>query len=102
MPRKLLLIPAAIGALAAAGCGVETVQIERQPASAFTDPAERSAYDEYERRCSQGKSLRQLADAAGANNTTPDAIARNFAESEPDANVSSAVYSGCLDGLEKD
>jgi hypothetical protein len=88
-------------ALGGAGCGVETVQIERQPASAFTEPAERSAYDEYEQRCAQGKSLRRLANEAGASNSTPDAIARNFADREPDADVASAVYSGCLDGLER-
>jgi len=87
--------------VALAGCGVETIRIERQPASAFTAPAERSAYDEYEQRCSQDKSPQELADSAGATNATPDAIARNFAERESDANISSAAYSGCLDGLEQ-
>jgi hypothetical protein len=99
MSRALRLALAA-AAVIAAGCGVETIQIERQPASAFTAPAEAAAYEEYERDCSRGKSLRRLADQAGAANATPDAIARNFAEAEPDANVASAVYSGCLDGLE--
>ena len=83
-----------------AGCGVETVQIERQPASAFTeDPAEAAAYGDAEERCASGRSLRELADRAGADRPRPEAIARGFAEREPDANIASAAYSGCLDGI---
>ena len=91
-----------LAAVALAGCGVETVQIERQPASAFRDDsAQQSAYDAALDRCEGGKSLQQLANQAGVQNAKPDAIARGFAEPDSDPEIASATYSGCLDGLDE-
>ncbi len=93
---------AALAAVLLAGCGVETIQIERQPAKEFADdPAEASAYDSAERRCSNAKSLRELAKDVGAAKDTPDAIARNLATKDDDPEIASATYSGCLDGIEQ-
>jgi hypothetical protein len=93
---------AGIALAALAGCGVETVEIERQPASAFgDDPAQRSAYDEAFDRCEKGKNLKQLANEANVKNAKPDAIARGFADFEPEPEIASATFSGCLDGLDE-
>jgi hypothetical protein len=101
-PMRPLIASAALALVALAGCGVETVQIERQPASAFTDDqAEATAYDDAHDRCSQAKDLRELANKADSAGATPDAIARNFGEREDDPEIASAVYSGCLDGIEQ-
>ncbi len=98
---SLVLLLAAAAMAALAGCGVETVEIERQPASAFSDdPAQQSAYDEAFDRCERGKSLKQLANEANVRNAKPDAIARGFADFDPEPEIASATYSGCLDGLE--
>jgi predicted outer membrane protein len=92
---------AALAVVLLTGCGVETIQIERQPAKAFLDdPAEASAYDSAERRCTNAKSLRELAKDVGAAKDTPDAIARDLGSKDDDPEVASATYSGCLDGIE--
>ncbi|HEX6116650.1 MAG TPA: hypothetical protein VFY99_06080 [Solirubrobacterales bacterium] len=92
---------ALIAAALLVGCGVETIQIERQPAKAFLDdPAEASAYDSAERRCSKAKSLRELAKDVGAPNDAPGAIARDLAFRDDDPDIASATYSGCLDGID--
>src|SRR5688572_2954252 len=99
-PAAAALI-SAIALAALAGCGVETIQIERQPASAFRDdPAQQSAYDEAFDRCRDGKSLERLAREAGVKNSNPDSIARGFADLDPEPEIASATYSGCLDGIQ--
>ena len=100
--RLSAALASALAIAAIAGCGVETVQIERQPASAFSDdPAQQSAYDDAFDRCKDGKSLAQLANQAGVKNANPDAIARGFADLDPEPEIASATYSGCLDGLDE-
>jgi hypothetical protein len=99
--RAALAACVAALAVAATGCGVETIEIERQPASAFgDDPAQESAYDAALDRCEGERSLKRLANQAGVKNPKPDAIARGFADRDSDPEVASATYSGCLDGIE--
>lgn len=87
-----------------AGCGVETVEIERQSRSAFTgDEAALDAYETAERRCSKAKSLRGLAEelaVARPQKASADAVARDYAREDDDPEIAGAVYSGCLDGIE--
>ena len=98
----LALILAAAVAVAA-GCGVETIEIERQPASAFSGEAS-DTYASAKRYCERtGKNLAQLARDVGVFNpkaARADKIAREYATGEDDTETASALYSGCLDGID--
>jgi hypothetical protein len=95
---------AALALVLLAGCGVETIEIERQPRSGFSDDgAALDAYDTAEQRCSKAKSLSQLAGEFSVRKpgkASADAVARAYATEDDDPEISGAVYSGCLDGIE--
>ena len=96
------VIPVLLAAVTLVACGVEEVQIERQPASSFTGDAA-ATYDQAKRYCEQtGKNLDQLARDVGVFNpkgASADKIAREYATGEDDTETASALYSGCLDGI---